>query len=220
MDAIKGIGSVAAQGINQATGSNIGGTAATGAAGVGGRQQAAMAQATQIAQKQAESYADWYTKTAGQATNRNTLGDDLQRILKELMPRIGNYFDLPKNVNAHDKATADQTVRNIDTAMRTLANPATAKNPDLAKTVWLKLTTAAAQANVLKQFAIKRPTAPTPEPAPGQAPAGTAPGQSAPPKDLGNGLSLVGNQIYYQGRPVDPEDRYAMSLVSQYLAKK
>lgn len=218
MDAIKGIGSVAAQGINQATGSNIGGTTATGAAGVGGRQQAAMAQATQIAQKQAERYADWYLKTASQATDRNTLGDDLQRILRELMPRIGNYFDLPQAVNAHDKATADQTVRNIDTAMRTLANPATAKNPDLAKKAWLKLATAASQANVLKQFAIKRPTAPTP--APGQAPAGTAPAQSAPPEDLGNGLSLVGNQIYYQGRPVDPADRYAMSLVSQYLAKK
>lgn len=212
MDAIKGIGSVAAQGINQTLGTNIGGAEAGAAAAPGQRQQTALQINTQLAQQQAQQLARNYAKIAGQpGIDPATLRNELNRIVfKQLLPRITSINDLADNIDPSLKQVADQLARRINSAMTTLSNPRTATNTALSQKVWTGLTTAALQYRSLSRF---RPGS---KPAPA---APTAPAAPAGQADDDITINADGEQ-FYRGRPYDPSDPNARQAMSQFLLKQ
>ena len=208
MDALKGIGGVAAQGINQALGTNIGGVAAGAAAAPGQIQKTALQINTQVAQQQAKQLARTYAQIASRlGTNAGALQNEINRTVSQnLIPSIRDIARLPGQVDPSQKATADQLVKTIETAIATLSNPSTAANAAQAEKVWLSLTTAAAQAQNLARFSQgKAPTAPAPT-----APAPTAPATAD--VEINNKGELL-----YRGHPYNPSDPIARQAVTDFL---
>ena len=209
MDAIKGIGSVAAQGINQTLGTNIGGAEAGAAAAPGQKQQTALQINTQLAQQQAQQLARNYAKIAGQpGIDPATLRNELNRIVfKQLFSNIASINDLAGKVDPSLKQVADQLARRINSAMTTLSNPRTATNTALSQKVWTGLTTAAMQYRNLLRFR------------PGSKPAPAAPAAPAGQADDDITINADGEQ-FYRGRPYDPSDPNARQAMSQFLLKQ
>lgn len=204
MDAVKGIGSVAAQGVNQAIGSNFGGAQAGAAVVPGQVQQTALQINTQLAQQQAQQLAANYLKngellgTTG--VDITALKADLDRILyQQLLPGLKDIKQLPNSVAANQKSAAGQLVQQITTAMKTLLDVRTIRDAKLAEKNWLDITTAAAKAQNLMKF----------------SPAAGARGAAAPvAKDV---TITPQGDLLYRGQPYDPRDPTARTAVSQYL---
>ena len=211
MDAVKGIGSVAAQSLNKNLGTNIGGAAAGARVAPGQIQQTALQINSQLAQKQAEQLAADYAQVAAQPNvNSTILRNELNIIIsKRLIPQIRDINQLPGLVDPSQKSLADQIVRRVNSAVITLSNPKVAAKPELSQKVWSQLTNVAAQAQNLMVFnpAKQKPAKPgAPAPAPAQTSGGV------PEIDV----SKTGD-ILYRGQPYDPNDPIARNAVTQWL---
>lgn len=214
MDAIKGIGGVAAQGLNKTLGTNIGGAGAGAAVAPGQMQKTALQINTQLAQQQAKKLANDYAQIAAQASttgvNANALQDDLERIVyQQLMPGVRDIAQLPAMVDPSQKTAADQIVQQVKSAMTTLLNIRTASDPKLSEKTWTVLTTAAAQAQNLRRFKPVKAAVPALGTKPAAAPV-------AAPATADVGIGPQGD-LLYRGRPYDPTDPVARNAVSQFL---
>lgn len=201
MDAIKGIGSVAAQGVNKTLGTNLGGVTATAQSGLGQTQGNALKINTQLAKQQADQYAKHYIQTAAQSPSGSRLQDDINRALRTLMPSISNWKNLPNEVEDASQDWAKTTVEQIQNSLNILLNPNTPANPRLAQQAWEQLTTAAATAQNLKKF---------------------SPAKRVSQTNMPNSNISVGadNRFYYKGQPIKPGDREAMDALAKYLEQQ
>lgn len=200
-NAIKGIGSVAAQGINQAVGTNIGGAGSTAAPGIGKTQQAAMNVNTQLAKQQASQYAATFAKAVQTSTSPATLSNELERIVYNTLfsNTITDIKTLDSKVDTSVKSQATAIEQQIENAMKELlTNPTIAADAKKSLDTWISLTTGVAQArNLLKFNPVTRSSS------------------GVPAGDIT--IDPVSGVMLYKGRPYDPADPIARAAMTAYL---
>lgn len=220
--AVKGIGSIAASGVNQALGTNIGGALAGTQVGPGQRQQVAMQINQAAAAKQARVLSDQYIRSvtslmkqagvqkpsqldvAAQGQARKEID---QIIFKQL---LGNAYvqDLNQLNTKVDKPTKPQMaalVTKINAARRGLYDLTVALNPSESLRYWTELTTASAEALNLATF--NKSQAST-----GGGFGGAAP--STQPSDIT--VSAAGDWLY-RGQPYNSADPAQKAAMAQWM---
>lgn len=210
--AVKGIGSVAAQGINQKLGTNLGGVAAGAQVGPGQRQQAALKLNTGLAAKQAQQLSNQYMQTVYNLMAQNksqsptALPAAAQQAVRKEIDRLifkqllSNTYakDLNQLIANTDKSSKPQmtaVVNKINTARRALFDLNSAIRSQVSLQHWTELATAAAEATNLIAFSNQ--------------------GKGLPPGDIT--IDRANNQYLYKGQPYDYTNRDHQAAMSQFI---
>lgn len=219
MDAIKGIGSVAAQGINQKLGTNLGGVTAGARVGPGQRQAAASEINRGLAMKQAQQLSAQYLQSVASIMKQAGVSDPSQLdpaaqasvkkevdqiIFKQLLPYSG-ITDLNQLIAQVDKSSKQQMVNlvnQINSSRQGLANLTTAQDPKASLGFWEQLTTAAAEAKNLTTFSKQQ-----------------AGGSKIPSGGPASPISydVATGQFTYNGQPYDSNDPVQKAAMSQWM---
>jgi hypothetical protein len=215
MDAVKGIGSVAAQGINQSLGTNLGGVAAGAIVGPGQRQQAALQINKGLAAKQAQQLSNQYIQSVNSAMKQDGVQSPAQMatvtqaairkeidqiIFKQLLGQayVQDLNQLNAKVEKSVKPQMASIVNKINSARRGVYDLTTAQNPQDSLYKWTELATAAAEAINLITFASQ-----------GKGAVAT--------KSTGDVVIDQNGKILYRGQPYNNNDPIQQAAVSQFL---
>jgi len=216
MDALRGIGSVAAQGVNQALGTNIGGVSAGATLGPGQRQQAAMQINQGLAAKQAEQLSKQYIRSVTSflqqagvqspsqlaATTQAAIKKEIDQIIYEQLLSYTGVRDLNQLVPLVDKSNK-QTMLNfinqINTARRGLYSLPDPQNPQESLHYWTEITKAASGAKNLLSFGKQK----------------TAVGPATVGGDIA--YDTASGQFTYKGQPYDANDPVQKAAMSQWM---
>jgi hypothetical protein len=215
MDAVKGIGSVAAQGINQTLGTNLGGVEAGAIVGPGQRQQAALQINKGLAAKQAQQLSDQYIQSVNSSVQQAgvqsptqlssvtqaTIKKEIDRIiLKQLLgpAYVQDINQLNTKVEKSAKPQMATLINRINSARRVVYNLSTAQNPQDSLHQWTEMATAAAEAINLISFSNQSKGA-------------------VATKSAGDVTIDQNGRILYRGQPYNNNDPIQQSAVSQFL---